>query len=241
MSEERQFTVKRFSGFDQAEVMSYIAQMKEREAAMQKEIETLTTKNAELKQQADFAVASLGEQKRRSERELAELQEKFDAAVADCAEKDAYSRTLEERLGSVMLDVRRFADTLISETTDRIDELSEETDASVNDNLQSVLEIAAELRECASQVGSMFEEMTRINDALAQRLREFLGTLRVQPNDAKSRLRGELDLDAGFGGRRVQDEQGSRSVIRVKRAGGGRKTGYVIPAGQTPQDDEPTD
>ena len=129
MASDYIFKKSAFGGFNREDVIAYISTMKAEESIIKNELAEEKAKNAELANMLQDAEKRITEEKDEFEARLAEINEshrmEIERIKQEYEEKLQNSiladRSAEEKVGTAMLDVRRYADLLIHETCEKID------------------------------------------------------------------------------------------------------------------------
>ncbi|MBQ8210451.1 MAG: hypothetical protein IJZ35_07720 [Clostridia bacterium] len=200
MSSDYIFRNAAFGGFNKSDVMQYIASLKEKEAKIEaeksemlKELNQLKTENAEYSQritafeqsEADN-IAEIDSLKAELDALRAEYEEKLSNCIAD--------RSVEEAVGSAMIDVRRYADMLLQETCDKIDTMSENADDAAAKTLTRVLDITSGIQTFSDKLNTILADIINENEKICRDLTSFKGSLKLPFETAAGKLETEILL-----------------------------------------------
>ena len=217
MSSDYIFRNVAFGGFNKDDVIQYITSMKKNEADAKaekaeliKQIEALKAANAELTESLTYAESESerlrdenAEIKATYEAKLTELDEAFTAQtdalrteyeekVRCCAISD---RSVQEAVGTAMLDVRRYADMLLQETCDKVNTISENADDAAAKTLSRVLDISSAIRIFTDRFNAIMNDITAENDRICRDITSFKGSLRLPFETAVEKLDSEILTD----------------------------------------------
>ena len=189
-----------FGGFNREDVISYISKLLADAENMKKALDTAEKNNAELNKQLqdsqrqldniraehqaeiDSLVAS---HKTETENIKSEYEEKLqNAALAD--------RSAEERVGTAMIDVRRYADLLITETCDKIDRMAEDADNATAKTLSRVLDISSGIQTFSDKLNAILADILSENEEICKELTGFKGSLKIPFETANGKIQAEL-------------------------------------------------
>ncbi len=194
------FRKAKFGGFNRDDVMSYIGAIKQNE-------ETLILSNTE----KDKIISELSEKinelnellaKKDEERideincltnkfnsELTEIKAEYEEKVTKNIEAD---RAVQEKVGSAMIDVRRYADLLLNETCDKINNMSEKSDAATAKTLSRVLDISAGIQMFSDKLNSVIADILDENEKICKDLTDFKGSLRIPFEKANGKMISDI-------------------------------------------------
>lgn len=203
MSSDFIFRKATFGGFNRDDVISYINTLKLSETKITKEkteaeknIEILKTENEELKAKIEILNSQF-------EEKIAEIQEYHNKEIekisAEYEEKlknrIEENHTAEEKIGSAMMDVRRYADLLLQETCQKIDKMSDEADNAATKTLARVLDITSGIQTFSDKLNSILKDMIDENENICKELTGFKGTLKIPFETATGKIQTEILSD----------------------------------------------
>lgn len=217
MSSDYIFRNVAFGGFNKDDVIQYIKSMKKNEADAKAEkaelirqIEALKASNAELTESlthAESESAKLKEEnaeiKTTYEAKLSETEElhtaqmnalisEYEEKIRCCAISD---KSVQEAVGTAMLDVRRYADMLLQETCDKVNTISANADDAAAKTLTRVLDISSAIRLFTERFNAIMNDITAENDRICRDITSFKGSLRLPFETAVEKLDSEILTD----------------------------------------------
>ncbi|MBR5233587.1 MAG: hypothetical protein IKW03_05190 [Clostridia bacterium] len=194
------FRKAKFGGFNRDDVITYINTMKLNEDKL---ISEIAEKN-NLISQLNEKISSADTEK---EQIINEYEEKINQLISSHNEeleniKNEYEekiqngiladRSAEERVGSAMIDVRRYADLLIQETCDKIDKMSDDADNATAKTLSRVLDISSGIQTFSDKLNAILKDILEENETICKELTGFKGTLRLPFDEASGKIQAEL-------------------------------------------------
>ncbi len=200
MSSDYIFRKATLGGFNRDDVMAYINTLKAEESklieeknAMQKEIDSLKAENHQLSQKADEIQQECNNQleanKAMFNDEIEKLQAEFEQKLQTELESN---RTAEEKVGSAMIDVRRYADMLLQETCHKIDKMSADADVATAKTLSRVLDITSGIQAFSDKLNATLNDIIAENEEICRELTGFKGSLRLPFETASGKLETEV-------------------------------------------------
>lgn len=196
MSSDFIFRKAAFGGFNRDDVLAYIAQLKQKEQeledALQKEQEekqTLRQQNDALKAEYEEKIATL---EAGHNEELSRIQNEYEEALQKAKNDALDERSAEERVGSAMLDVRRYADLLLHETCDKIDKMSDDADSAAAKTLARIFDISSGIRTFSDKLNSILKDLVDENEQICRELTDFKGSLRLPFEEASGKVNAEI-------------------------------------------------
>lgn len=186
MESDAIFRTAAFGGFNKSDVISYIKNFKENEEKLLSENKTLREENDELNKKIPGLEADalrlktkLSDIENRHNEELNRIQNEYEDKIkAMQAEFDA-DRSAENKIGSAMLDVRRYADLLLSETCEKINAMAEKSDSATEKTLSRMFDLSAGIKAFSDKVNGILSDIIADNDKLTGELSGFKGTLKL--------------------------------------------------------------
>lgn len=200
MSSDFIFRKATFGGFNRDDVISYINNQKINE-------DNLTTQINEknnLITQLNEKITCAQEEKEQIIKEYEEKIALFNESHINEIEsiKNEYEekiqngiladRSAEERVGSAMIDVRRYADLLIQETCDKIEKMSDDADNATAKTLSRVLDISSGIQTFSDKLNSILKDILEENENICKELTGFKGTLRLPFDEASGKIQADL-------------------------------------------------
>ena len=196
MSSDFIFRKAAFGGFNRDDVLAYIAQLKQKEqeleAALQKEQEenqTLRQQNDALRAEYEESIATL---EAGHNEELSRIQNEYEEALQNAKNEALAERSAEERVGSAMLDVRRYADLLLHETCEKIDKMSDDADSAAAKTLARIFDISSGIRTFSDKLNSILKDLVDENEQICRELTDFKGSLRLPFEEASEKVNAEI-------------------------------------------------
>lgn len=200
MSADFIFRKAAFGGFNRDDVLAYINNLKINESKLATE-KALAEKNAE---ELRSEIAQL-------KSTIENMSNDFDAKInelIDCHNKEIESikmeyeekmqndalaeRSVEEKVGSAMIDVRRYADLLLQETCQKIDKMSDDADSATTKTLARVLDITTGIQTFSDKLNSILADIVNENESICRELTEFKGTLKIPFETASGKIQADL-------------------------------------------------
>ncbi len=189
-----------FGGFNRDDVISYINTMKQNEENLTSEINTKNNIISELNEKISSVENEKEQLKNEYEDKLTELisshNEELEIIKNEYEEKlqngILADRSAEERVGSAMIDVRRYADLLIQETCDKIEKMSDDADNATAKTLSRVLDISSGIQTFSDKLNSILKDILEENENICKELTGFKGTLRLPFDEASGKIQADL-------------------------------------------------
>lgn len=200
MSSDFVFRKAAFGGFNRDDVISYINEAKINEAKLETEkniaekraeeltdeIEALKAKINELTSENDAKINELIEN---HNSEIESLKVEYEEKLQNCMLAD---RTAEEKIGTAMIDVRRYADLLLQETCQKIDQMSDDADNAAAKTLTRVLDVTSGIQAFSDKLNKVLIDMIEDNENICKELTEFKGSLKIPFETASGKIQSEL-------------------------------------------------
>lgn len=186
MESDAIFRTAAFGGFNKSDVISYIKNFKENEDKLLSENKALKEANDELNKKLPGLEADtlrlktkLSETENKHNEELTRIQNEYEDKIkAMQAEFDA-DRSAENKIGSAMLDVRRYADLLLSETCEKISEMAENADSATEKTLSRMFDLSAGIKAFSDKVNGILGDIIADSEEITKELSGFRGTLKI--------------------------------------------------------------
>ncbi len=189
-----------FGGFNRDDVINYINQVKMNEEKLglslkekEEEINLLRQQlsdtesiNESLKNEYEEKICTLNES---HINELESIKNEYEEKIQNGILAD---RSAEERVGSAMIDVRRYADLLIQETCDKIEKMSDDADNATAKTLSRVLDISSGIQTFSDKLNSILKDILEENENICKELTGFKGTLRLPFDEASGKIQADL-------------------------------------------------
>lgn len=189
-----------FGGFNRDDVISYINQSKLNEEKLNLLIKEKDNEINLLRQQLSDAETEKNNIIKDCEEKLSALKESHISEIESI--KNEYEekiqngiladRSAEERVGSAMIDVRRYADLLIQETCTKIEKMSNDADNATAKTLSRVLDISAGIQTFSDKLNSILKDILDENESICKELTGFKGTLRLPFEEASGKVQTDI-------------------------------------------------
>lgn len=189
-----------FGGFNRDDVISYINQSKLNEEKLNLLIKEKDNEINLLRQQLSDAETEKNNIIKDCEEKLSALNESHISEIESI--KNEYEekiqngiladRSAEERVGSAMIDVRRYADLLIQETCTKIEKMSDDADNATAKTLSRVLDISAGIQTFSDKLNSILKDILEENESICKELTGFKGTLRLPFEEASGKVQTDI-------------------------------------------------
>ena len=189
-----------FGGFNRDDVINYINQSKLNEEKLNFLIKEKDNEINLLRQQLSDAETEKNNIIKDCEEKLSALNESHISEIESI--KNEYEekiqngiladRSAEERVGSAMIDVRRYADLLIQETCTKIEKMSDDADNATAKTLSRVLDISAGIQTFSDKLNSILKDILEENESICKELTGFKGTLRLPFEEASGKVQTDI-------------------------------------------------
>jgi chromosome segregation ATPase len=189
-----------FGGFNRDDVIAYINSMKLNEEKLTSEINEKDNLIKELNEKLADCNNKNEQIKTEYEEKISELN-KCHINEIECIRNEyeekipngiLADRSAEERVGSAMIDVRRYADLLIQETCDKIEKMSDDADNATAKTLSRVLDISSGIQTFSDKLNSILKDILEENETICKELTGFKGTLRLPFDEASGKIQADL-------------------------------------------------
>lgn len=192
-----------FGGFNRDDVIAYIGKMLAETELYKTAFENAEKTNAELQEKLKEAEEKLAGIQKEHENEIEALKEshkaEIDSIKIEYDEKLQNAiladRSAEEKVGTAMMDVRRYADLLINETCEKIDKMADDADNATAKTLSRVLDISSGIQTFSDKLNSILADILAENEEICKELTGFKGTLRIPFETANGKIQAELPED----------------------------------------------
>ena len=189
-----------FGGFNRDDVINYINQIKINEektgvslkekdaeiAQLRQQLSESQNANESLKNEYEEKISSLNDC---HINEIENIKNEYEEKIQNGVLAD---RSAEERVGSAMIDVRRYADLLIQETCDKIEKMSDDADNATAKTLSRVLDISSGIQTFSDKLNSILKDILEENESICKELTGFKGTLRLPFDEASGKIQADL-------------------------------------------------
>ena len=189
-----------FGGFNRDDVIAYINEAKINEAKIETEKNIAEKRAEELENEIENLKAKINDLTAENDAKINELIENHNAEIeslkAECEEKIQNcmlaDRTAEEKIGTAMIDVRRYADLLLQETCQKIDQMSDDADNAAAKTLTRVLDVTSGIQAFSDKLNKVLIDMIEDNENICKELTEFKGSLKIPFETASGKIQAEL-------------------------------------------------
>lgn len=189
-----------FGGFNREDVIAYISTVKADEANLKASLDEEKKKNEELSKLLHNAEEKLSVAEKDCENRINEIIEshktEIESIKQEYEEKMQNSiladRSAEERVGSAMIDVRRYADLLIHETCEKIEKMSDDADNATAKTLSRVLDISSGIQAFSDKLNGILSDILMENEDLCKELTGFKGSLRIPFETASGKIMADI-------------------------------------------------
>ncbi len=202
MSDDIIFRKSVFGGFNRDDVIDYIEKIKTENASVKKLLSDKESEVNQLKKEKEKLESTLNEEKQKAnesyieyEDKIAALKEEYLNKIEDIKAENANNESnmsAEERVGSAMLDVRRYADLLLQETCDKINKMSDDADDAVSKTLERALDISSGIQTFSDKLNDILKDILDENDKICKELSSFKGTLKLPFEEVSGELDGKV-------------------------------------------------
>ena len=189
-----------FGGFNREDVIAYISKLMADAENYRLAIDNYEKQNAELRNRLAQSEIFIENIKKEHESEIASLEESYKAKEENI--KNEYEeklqneiladRSAEAKVGTAMIDVRRYADLLISETCDKIDKMADDADAATAKTLSRVLDISSGIQTFSDKLNAILTDILSENEEICKELTGFKGSLKIPFEIANGKIQAEL-------------------------------------------------
>lgn len=194
------FRKAKFGGFNRDDVIAYISKLLAEAEINKTSLDNSAKENEELRAQLNEAENKLAAAETAHADEIAALTEahnaELEAVKAEYEEKIQNEiladRSAEEKVGTAMMDVRRYADLLISETCEKIDKMADDADNATAKTLSRVLDISSGIQTFSDKLNAILADILTQNEEICKELTGFKGSLKVPFETANGKIQAEL-------------------------------------------------
>lgn len=200
MTSDYIFRKATFGGFNREDVIAYISTIKAEEANIQASLAEEKKKNEELSKLLQDAEEKLSAAEKDCESKIESITESHKSEIESI--KQEYEeklqnsiladRSAEERVGSAMIDVRRYADLLIHETCEKIEKMSDDADNATAKTLSRVLDISSGIQAFSDKLNGILSDILMENEDLCKELTGFKGSLRLPFETASGKIMADI-------------------------------------------------
>ena len=186
MESDAIFRTAAFGGFNKSDVIGYIRTFKGTEDKLLAENKTLKEENTRLNEKSVQLEADLSrlqtesaKNENRHNEELLRIQNEYEEKIKAMQNEFDADRSAENKIGSAMLDVRRYADLLLSETCEKIDEIAENADSATEKTLSRMFDLSAGIKAFSDKVNGILGDIIADSEEITKELSSFKGTLKL--------------------------------------------------------------
>lgn len=202
-----------FGGFDREDVMAYLADIKNRENELNEQLEQAKTKNQELENELqplrdslNGAQENLDTMKNLYEEKISAMQishtgeierikKEYEEKILTVQSEMTPARSAEERVGTAMLDVRRYADLLLQETCQKINKMADDADSATAKTLSRVMDISSGIQTFSDKLNGILKDLVAENEQICKELVSFQGSLKLPFENAAANLPNDIFED----------------------------------------------
>lgn len=185
-----------FGGFNRDDVLAYIAQLKQKEQELEEALQKAQEENQGLREQNDTLKSEYEEKiaalTAGHNEELSRIQNEYEEALQNAKNDALAERSAEERVGSAMLDVRRYADLLLHETCDKIDKMSDDADSAAAKTLARIFDISSGIRTFSDKLNAILKDLVDENEQICRELTDFKGSLKLPFDEASGKVSADI-------------------------------------------------
>lgn len=211
MDSDAVFRKAAFGGFNRDDVVSYIQSINGNAEKLASELESEKKKseslqselNSTLKQLEDArsqlnkandeinlsrikleeATKSFKEENESHKAQIQSIRNEYEQKIQSLQSHALSDAKAEQRIGTAMLDVRRYADMLVQEACDKVSVISNDADAAVIKTLSRVQDISSGIKAFSDKINIVLADLIKENEQITDELRDFKGSL-ITPFDA---------------------------------------------------------
>ena len=200
MASEYVFRKAAFGGFNREDVVAYISQLMNEAANYKTALENAEKTNEELRAKLVEADEKLQNAHQEYEKQLKIVsdshKQELDNIKNEYEEKLQNSiladRSAEERVGTAMIDVRRYADLLIHETCEKIEKMSDDADQATAKTLSRVLDISSGIQAFSDKLNTILSDILMENEEMCKELTGFKGSLKLPFEQASGKIMADI-------------------------------------------------
>ena len=200
MASDYIFRKASFGGFNRDDVINYINQSKLNEEKLnlliiekENEINLLRQQISDAEEEKNCIIKDYEDKiyaiNDSHNNELESIKNEYEEKIRNGILAD---RSAEERVGSAMIDVRRYADLLIQETCTKIEKMSDDADNAAAKTLSRVLDISAGIQTFSDKLNSILKDILDENESICKELTGFKGTLRLPFEEASGKIQTDI-------------------------------------------------
>lgn len=124
--------------------------------------------------------------------QIESIKNEYEEKIQSLQSRALSDTAAEQRIGTAMLDVRRYADMLVKEACDKVSVISEDADEAVTKTLSRVRDISSGIKAFSDKINCVLADLIDENEQLANELRDFNGTLKAPFDDAVGKLNTQV-------------------------------------------------
>lgn len=189
-----------FGGFNREDVIAYISGLLAEISNYKAAIDNANKQNEELNaklREAEEKINSIHQEHKNEieilneshNQEIKSIKQEYEEKLQNCILAD---RSAEERVGTAMIDVRRYADLLIHETCEKIEKMSDDADAATTKTLSRVLDISSGIQAFSDKLNGILKDILMENEDICRELTGFKGTLRLPFDEASGKIMADI-------------------------------------------------
>ncbi len=127
--------------------------------------------------------------------QIESIKNQYEEKISNMECKESDSRAAGERVGTVMLDVRRYADMLIQETCEKINGTSDDVECAVALTLSKLMNISSVIQNFSDKMSASLADMVKESETICKDLSQFKGSLKKPFGEASVKLHNEIFKD----------------------------------------------
>lgn len=200
MASDYIFRKSAFGGFNREDVIKYISDAKANEAKLVADLDSAQKEIALLKEQIQLeAQKNANSQKEWEDKineldashknEIESIKQEYEEQLQNSILAD---RSAEEKVGTAMIDVRRYADLLMHETCEKIDKMASGADEAAAKTLSRVLDISSGIQSFSDKLNAVINDILTENEEICKELTGFKGTLKLPFEEASGKIQADL-------------------------------------------------
>lgn len=200
MTSDYVFKKAAFGGFNREDVIKYISEVKANEAKLTADLDSAKKEISLLKEQINLeAQKSINSQKEWEDKlrkleeshknEIESIKQEYEEQLQNSILAD---RSAEEKVGTAMIDVRRYADLLMHETCEKIDKMAFDADEATAKTLSRVLDISSGIQTFSDKLNAILKDILTENEEICKELTGFKGSLKLPFEEASGKIQADL-------------------------------------------------
>lgn len=200
MTSDYIFRKATFGGFNREDVIKYISEVKANEAKLTADLDSAQKELSLLKEQVQVeAQKNINTQNEWEDKfnklaeshknEIESIKQEYEEKLQNSILAD---RSAEEKVGTAMIDVRRYADLLMHETCEKIDKMAFDADEATAKTLSRVLDISSGIQTFSDKLNSILKDILTENEEICRELTGFKGSLKLPFEEASGKIQADL-------------------------------------------------